>query len=303
MHPGRGRPQQLVAGGVPEAVVDGLEVVEVEEQQPDAAALAGRAVQGAFGEHEGLRAVGQLGEGVVRGLVGEVGLQLLALVEGGEHLRHRGVDDLPSGPGTGVRTTSQSSSPAAMASAWTCTRRRVSTAAARPWATTRTSVGPCSRTSTSSPAATERDCSARRPSGPAIAAGRRGSRRGSRRRPARTGRAAAAARGGPRRPGPAPRRRRRRPPGRAPRAGPRRGRPSPCRRRSARRGWSWRRGRWSPRARRRAAASSRTPPPRTSRRRWRGRSARRRRPRPAGRRPRPAGSPALDGVGVRDRAR
>ena len=71
--------QQLIAGGVAEAVVDGLEVVEVEEDDRQAELLApgaGDRVAHALVEQ---RAVGQVGDRVVEGLVGELLLEGLAL--------------------------------------------------------------------------------------------------------------------------------------------------------------------------------------------------------------------------------
>ena len=61
--------EQLVAGGVAGAVVDGLEVVEVHEEDGDRAAAAvgaGQRVVEPVGEQ---RAVGQAGERVVEGVV------------------------------------------------------------------------------------------------------------------------------------------------------------------------------------------------------------------------------------------
>ena len=69
--------EQLVAGGVAGAVVDGLEVVEVHEQDGDGRGDAVGARQGvveAVGEQG---AVGQAGQGVVEGVVLELRLQLL----------------------------------------------------------------------------------------------------------------------------------------------------------------------------------------------------------------------------------
>ena len=71
--------QHPVTGGVAEAVVDGLEVVEVDEHDghPDPFAQRPRhRVADALVEQ---RAVGQVGDGVVEGLVGELLLELLAL--------------------------------------------------------------------------------------------------------------------------------------------------------------------------------------------------------------------------------
>ena len=73
--------QHLVAGGVPEAVVDRLEVVEVEEDHGEPAPLApaaGDRVAHALGEQ---RAVGEPRHAVVEGLVGELLLEHLALAD------------------------------------------------------------------------------------------------------------------------------------------------------------------------------------------------------------------------------
>ena len=71
--------QDPVAGRVAEAVVDGLEVVEVDEQHghPDAVAQRPRdRVADALVEQ---RPVGQVGDRIVEGLVGELLLERLAL--------------------------------------------------------------------------------------------------------------------------------------------------------------------------------------------------------------------------------
>jgi hypothetical protein len=99
--PGRGREvapdlgQQLVAGGVPEGVVDLLEVIDVAEQHRDpAAALLG--VHQHLGQpvqHQ--RAIGQPGELVVRGGVGELGLhrpQQRDVLDLGQHQARAGPD-------------------------------------------------------------------------------------------------------------------------------------------------------------------------------------------------------------------
>ena len=73
--------QHRVAGGVAEAVVDRLEVVEVDEHHADRcplAAGAGQRVLDAVGEQ---RAVGEAGERVVERLVGELVLERLALAD------------------------------------------------------------------------------------------------------------------------------------------------------------------------------------------------------------------------------
>ena len=73
--------QDRVAGRVAEAVVDGLEVVEVDEHDADRRAAADRAhdrVLDAVGEQ---RAVGEARDRVVEGLVGELVLERLALAD------------------------------------------------------------------------------------------------------------------------------------------------------------------------------------------------------------------------------
>ena len=80
----RDPPQQLVAGGVAERVVDGLEVVEVDVQQRDRGAGAAGAREA---EREVLveqRAVGQLRERVVVGEEGDLLLRAAALGDVGE---------------------------------------------------------------------------------------------------------------------------------------------------------------------------------------------------------------------------
>ena len=70
--------EHLVAGGVPEAVVDGLELVEVDEQQPDragGAGLAGQRLPDAFHQP---RPVRQPGQRVVPGQPGQLGFGALA---------------------------------------------------------------------------------------------------------------------------------------------------------------------------------------------------------------------------------
>jgi hypothetical protein len=82
--PGRGH-QQLVAGGVAEAVVDVLEVVQVDEQ--DGQVPLARPSQGVLDPLGGQGAVGQAGQPVVERLVDELSLQLLAVgdVAGVQH--------------------------------------------------------------------------------------------------------------------------------------------------------------------------------------------------------------------------
>ena len=73
--------QDLVAGGVAEAVVDRLEVVEVEEDDRDAVLLAAVARDGVAHALDEQRAVGEVGDRVVEGLVGELLLEGLALAD------------------------------------------------------------------------------------------------------------------------------------------------------------------------------------------------------------------------------
>ena len=81
VEPPRDRDQHLVADRVPERVVDLLEVVEVEEEHREravVAAPAGQRLARGLDEH---RAVGEPGDGVVEGLVRELGLERLALAD------------------------------------------------------------------------------------------------------------------------------------------------------------------------------------------------------------------------------
>ena len=73
------RHQQLVAGGVAEAVVDGLEVVEVDEQHRELAAPVGDRGLDLVGEQ---RSVGEVRERVVVGLVVELLLEDRQLHDG-----------------------------------------------------------------------------------------------------------------------------------------------------------------------------------------------------------------------------
>jgi hypothetical protein len=101
--PGRGH-QQLVAGGVAEAVVAVLEVVEVDEQHAQVGRVgAGQGVLDPLGEQG---PVGQAGQAVVEGLVDQLGLQLLAVgdVAGVQHQpAHVGVLEQVGGHGLGVQ--------------------------------------------------------------------------------------------------------------------------------------------------------------------------------------------------------
>ncbi len=79
--------QQLVALAVPEAVVDLLEVVEVEEEHGDRVPLPLRELEGVIHAIAEQRAVGEAGERVVEGLVQQLLLEALPLgdVPGVEH--------------------------------------------------------------------------------------------------------------------------------------------------------------------------------------------------------------------------
>ena len=71
--------QHGVAGGVAEAVVDRLEVVEVHEDHGQPGALAAGARDRMSHPLDEQRAVGEVGDGIVEGLVGELLLEDLAL--------------------------------------------------------------------------------------------------------------------------------------------------------------------------------------------------------------------------------
>ena len=73
------RDEQVVAGRVAERVVDELEPVEVEEQDRDVRVRPGRAPQRPVERLEQERPVGETGERVVRGVVGQPVLELLAV--------------------------------------------------------------------------------------------------------------------------------------------------------------------------------------------------------------------------------
>ncbi len=77
--------QQAVAGGVPERVVDLLEVVDVEEQHGDRGVVAPRTVQSDAEAVEEQRPVGQPGQRVVERAVRELRLQALSL----DRVHHR----------------------------------------------------------------------------------------------------------------------------------------------------------------------------------------------------------------------
>ena len=84
------RPQQLVAGVVAERVVEHLQVVDVEEEQGEAAALGvGARDRLAEALHQ-QRAVREAGERVVQRVVADALLRALALDGAVEHVRDRG---------------------------------------------------------------------------------------------------------------------------------------------------------------------------------------------------------------------
>ena len=70
-------PQQLVAGGVPEGVVDVLEAVDVDVQRRDRDLLPARAGEHLLGAVERQHAVGQAGQRVVQRLVAKLAGLLL----------------------------------------------------------------------------------------------------------------------------------------------------------------------------------------------------------------------------------
>ena len=86
-------PEQRVAGGVPERVVDHLELVQVDEQQAERAALVPVHVGGVREPVAEQGPVGQAGERVVEGLVGQLLLAALDLLEQPGVLPQR--DELP----------------------------------------------------------------------------------------------------------------------------------------------------------------------------------------------------------------
>ena len=71
--------QDPVADGVTEAVVDGLEVVEIDEQHGHAHAVAQRPRDRVADALVEQRPIGEVGDGIVEGLVGELLLERLAL--------------------------------------------------------------------------------------------------------------------------------------------------------------------------------------------------------------------------------
>ena len=77
--PMRGLDQDVVAGGVTEAVVDRLEVVEVDEEDRQVADLA--AVEGVFDPFPEQAPVGQSRQRIVEGLEGELLLERLAFLQ------------------------------------------------------------------------------------------------------------------------------------------------------------------------------------------------------------------------------
>ena len=83
-------PQQPVADVVAGGVVHGLEVVEVEEHDPDALAFAPAPLQRMGHAVLEQAAVGQAGEVVVHGLIGQRPLRRLLLCDVADHLRDAG---------------------------------------------------------------------------------------------------------------------------------------------------------------------------------------------------------------------
>ena len=91
--PRRDRPQQLVAGVVADAVVDQLEVVEVEEEDPDRRAGDGAAVERVAERVDEAEPVGQAGERVVQDAVAQRLVGGVALDRVGEDVG-RGLDEV-----------------------------------------------------------------------------------------------------------------------------------------------------------------------------------------------------------------
>ncbi len=101
---GRELGQHLVAAAVPERVVDGLEVVEVEQHHGEQPAVPHGAAQRVVDPVEHQRTVRQPGQRVVQGLVLQLALQLVPAY-GGPQRRGDGLDerDVVLGPVPGVR--------------------------------------------------------------------------------------------------------------------------------------------------------------------------------------------------------
>ena len=105
--------EQLVAQAMAQAVVDALEVVQVDEEQPQEQALAPGDAQGMLQAQAQQGAVGQVGKGVVVGQVFELGLVVLdradvgedadALAEVAGGVTH-GAEAEPDGIGRAIRT-------------------------------------------------------------------------------------------------------------------------------------------------------------------------------------------------------
>ncbi len=85
------RAQEAVAAGVAEAVVDLLEVVEIEHHHGDPAALAARLAHRLAQAVEQQRAVGQAGQRVVMGEMADLLLDALALGDVEQHELGRGL--------------------------------------------------------------------------------------------------------------------------------------------------------------------------------------------------------------------
>ena len=99
----RDDPQQLVAGGVAEAVVDVLEAVDVDVQRGHRQLLAARAGEHLLGAVEREHAVGQAGERVVQRLMAKLAGLLpdhpdRALARARQHQHERGEQHVANRP-------------------------------------------------------------------------------------------------------------------------------------------------------------------------------------------------------------
>jgi hypothetical protein len=157
--------QQGVAGGVAERVVDRLEPVEIDEEQAGPVPFQPSPVERRGRRVERVGPVGQAGELVVRGLVRQLQLQLLAFADGGDDLRHRGVHDLSQPSGRGSCNSGLARSPEATAADCSCIRRRLLTIDRSATDATRTSRGPATSMSMRLPSLMVRASPASRPSG------------------------------------------------------------------------------------------------------------------------------------------
>ena len=71
----------MIAGGVAKTVVDRLEAVEVDEQDGHRSPTVARPIEGRLGAPGKEGSIGQVGQGVVRCLVGELAFERLALFD------------------------------------------------------------------------------------------------------------------------------------------------------------------------------------------------------------------------------